>query len=304
MARRKRSNEGLISVLLELPWQVSAVLAVVAFIALKWMVPLWFKSPALISLAHVISGFAIWVAVGLLAISVISYLSHRKSTDFYSKQNIPKYSHPQHEREVKKSIAAANAILDRMKVPQIVKPTNWSIDLLRSLEWKRFEMLAAEYFRVLGKQVETISHGADGGIDARIYANESGALEYAVQCKAWNSAVGIKPVRELFGVMSHESAGKGIFISTSTFTEDAKSFAKDHVDKLFLVDGRRFISMIEMLPEEKKAQLLAFATEGDYTTPTCASCGIKMVRRLGKTEDFWGCQNFPKCKSTLKFVSV
>jgi restriction system protein len=104
--------------------------------------------------------------------------------------------------------------------------------------------------------------------------------------------------------MAHESAGKGIFMTTSTFTDDAKKFAADHSDKLFLIDGQRFIAMIEMLPKEKKVKLLVVATEGDYTTPTCASCGIKMVWRSGKAGDFWGCQNYPRCKSLLKIAIV
>ena len=112
--------------------------------------------------------------------------------------------------------------------------------------------------------------------------------------------VGVKEIRELFGVMAHESAGKGIFMTTSTFTDDAKKFATAHSDKLFLIDGKKFISMIGNLPREKKTKLLAFATEGDYTTPTCASCGIKMVERSSSKGKFWGCSNYPKCKSTLR----
>lgn len=182
------------------------------------------------------------------------------------------------------------------------RPTSWSIELLRDLEWKRFEMLCAEYFRVLGKRVETINHGADGGIDARIYANNSNNLEFAIQCKAWGSMVGIKPIRELFGVMAHESAGKGIFMATSRFSEDVKKFAAEHSDKLFIIDGEKFLSMLSNLPEGKQQKLLAYATEGDYKTPTCASCGIKMVWR--NKGDFWGCSNYPKCKSTLKVAKA
>lgn len=40
------------------------------------------------------------------------------------------------------------------------------------MEWKRFELLCAEYFRCLGKRVETVTQGADGGIDARIFSDK------------------------------------------------------------------------------------------------------------------------------------
>ena len=147
--------------------------------------------------------------------------------------------------------------------------------------------------------IDTAFYGADGGVDARVYVNGSNVLEYAIQCKAWKKIVGVKEIRELFGVMVHESAGKGAFMATSTFSDDAKSFAAEHSDKLFLVDGEKFISMLLKLPQDKQKILLSFATEGDYTTPTCASCGIKMVLRNGAKGDFWGCINFPKCNSRL-----
>jgi restriction system protein len=87
---------------------------------------------------------------------------------------------------------------------------------------------------------------------------------------------------------------KGIFMTTSWFSDDAKKFAAEHKDKLFLIDGELFLTMLSNLPEEKRKVLLDFATEGNYTTPTCASCGIKMIRRPGKTGEFWGCINFPR----------
>jgi len=94
------------------------------------------------------------------------------------------------------------------EVDPIITPeaiNEWSLSLLKEMEWKRFELLCAEYFRCLGKHVETITHGADGGIDARIFSDKSNTLEYAIQCKSWNRLVGIKALRELYGVMSHES---------------------------------------------------------------------------------------------------
>jgi restriction system protein len=294
MARRRgRNNEGLITVLLALPWQVSVVLSIIAFVVMKWIIPSSFHSPVFASLALVVSYYSGWVAVGLLVIAAISFVKNKKLVADSSTRQTRFSKQSPHIRTAAPSMSAPEKIYQP-------RPTKWSIELLRTIEWNRFETLAAEYFRTLGKRVETISHGADGGVDARIYADSSNALEYAIQCKAWNSAVGVKPVRELFGVMAHESAGKGIFMTTSTFTDDAKKFAADHSDKLFLIDGSRFIAMIEMLPEEKKAKLLAVGTEGDYTTPTCASCGIKMVWRSGKTGDFWGCLNYPRCKSILK----
>jgi restriction system protein len=189
MARRRRQNkEDLITVLLALPWQVSVALSAVAFIMMKWIVPSSFHSPALASLALAASYYSGWVAVGLLVIAAISFAKNKKPMADFSSRQIRSSNQSSQSRTVSPSMSAPEKIYRP-------RPTKWSIELLRTIEWNRFEILAAEYFRTLGKRVETISHGADGGVDARIYANDSSTLEYAIQCKAWNSAVGIKPIR-------------------------------------------------------------------------------------------------------------
>jgi len=178
------------------------------------------------------------------------------------------------------------------------KSAEWSLDLLRALEWKRFEEVCAEYFRQLGTLAKTTKFGADGGVDIRTYSSKDHSIVHVIQCKAWSYRVGVKEVRELFGVMIHQAAPKGILMTTSVFSGDAVAFAKKQGSRLFLIDGPKFISMIGGLPEAKRKHLLSFATEGDYTTPTCASCGIKMIWR--EKGEFWGCKNYPRCKSTLR----
>jgi restriction system protein len=99
--------------------------------------------------------------------------------------------------------------------------------------------------------------------------------------------------------MTHEKIAKAFFMTTSSFSEDAKSFAA--VNRITLVDGPLFLMMIQRLPEVDRQKLLAFATEGDYRTPTCPSCGVKMVSRTGAPgkPDFWGCPRYPACRQRL-----
>ena len=277
--------------LINAPWQLSVFLAGFSYVVMHWLIPSLSQS-----LGGISSRFAILVAAIFILLAVISYVVNRNSP-------APSFSYFANDEEREEHrVVHANTDWGLLTTRTAPKPAKleWGLDLLKAIEWKRFEMLSAEYFRVLGKRVETISHGADGGIDARIYEDGADILQYAIQCKAWSGKVGVKEIRELFGVMVHESAGKGIFMTTSTFSDDAKQFASEHSDRLFLIDGEKFIAMIKKLPEDKQAELLEFTTFGDYKTPTCASCGIKMVRRSGKRGDFWGCKNFPRCKSTLR----
>jgi restriction system protein len=166
------------------------------------------------------------------------------------------------------------------------------------LEWKRFELLCAKYYEAVGFKSETLRCGADGGIDVKLFKIDPTKPLAVVQCKAWNShSVGVKEIRELLGVMAHEQAGRGVFITTSTYTKDALEFGS--ANPIQLLDGTGFVIKLRDLPKERQDALLKFAFEGDYKTPTCPSCGIKMTKRDGKRGAFWGCVNYPRCKSTF-----
>lgn len=65
-----------------------------------------------------------------------------------------------------------------------------------------------------------------------------------------------------------------------------------------------FLPMIKRLPELSQQKLMALATMGDYKTPSCASCGVKMLKRNGKRGEFWGCANHPRCKQMLHVKSL
>ncbi len=188
--------------------------------------------------------------------------------------------------------------------PDPERPDGWSLSLLRDLEWKRFEDLCNEYHRECGLRSTTTGLGADGGVDIRLFHRESGALIAVTQCKAWpDKPIGVELVRQLLGTMTHEKVQIGTFITNGTFTKPAEDLAKE--DRIILVDGKHFIELIEQLPTLSQARLLAFATEGDYTTPTCPHCGIKMVLRTNrkKRNKFWGCKNYtkyPPCKEVLQ----
>lgn len=179
-------------------------------------------------------------------------------------------------------------------------PTEWSLDLIRDLEWKRFEDVCQQFYEKKGIRSETTALGPDGGIDIRLYQDSSGRPTSIVQCKAWgNRLAGVKPVRELLGVMTHEGIGKAFFMTSGSYSDEAKSVAQ--VNRITLIDGTMLLMMIQRLSAAERESLLAFATAGDFTTPTCPTCGVKMkaVEGKGGRPDFWGCRNYPRCRQKL-----
>lgn len=187
---------------------------------------------------------------------------------------------------------------------------SWTQELIGQLEWKRFEELCAGYFSAKGYRAEVSRQGADGGIDIFLFKSSYSETEVfgVVQCKAWNAyRVGVKPIRELFGVKTAEKAPLGVFITSGEYTREALEFAEGK--SLKLLTGVSLLKLITSLPGEEQQQLLRKVTMGDYTTPSCPSCGTKMVKRAtskGRNVGnlFWGCANYPKCKNTLKAKST
>jgi len=189
--------------------------------------------------------------------------------------------------------------------PANVGVIKWTKAFLKSLEWKRYEEVCMEYLRLKNCDANVTCIGADGGIDIKIH-DKNGSLFAIGQCKSWAKPIGVSLIRELYGIMASERANYGIFLTTSTFSQEAIKFAENK--RLILVDADEFINLISELKEDDKRKIDRIATEGDFTTPTCVHCNVKMIKRVatkGKNagNEFWGCVNFPKCRKTM-FVKL
>ena len=175
----------------------------------------------------------------------------------------------------------------------------WTPELLKQLEWRRFEELCAAYFEALGFRADLVGASADGG-GISLYAQGAENASIIVQCQPWSAyRVGIKPVRALHGVMTSGNVAEGVLVTSGKFTQEARDFAGK--EKISLIDGAELIAKIAALVPEKALALLKFATEGDFLTPTCPSCAVKMIQRKSTTygKPFWGCRNYPACKQTF-----
>jgi restriction system protein len=311
MTRRRKSKESPIKVLFKAPWWVSIVFAVLVLIFFKAVLPSIAGSNLILkSVATMLSGMAWLFAVILFFVGLMSFAREK----FLASKSSPSRQQPSAKTPLR--VITGQQQPDTSGLSQSeqanfrndwkaasaatrAKPTEWTIELLRDLEWKRFEDVCQKFYALKGIRSETTSLGADGGVDIRLYQDDSGKPTSIVQCKAWGRYVGVKPIRELLGVMAHEKIEKAFFMVSSQFTDEAKAFAK--TNRITLIDGAMLVAMIKRLPDAQRQALLAFATEGDFTTPTCSSCGIKMRRVPGKggKPDFWGCQNYPRCRQMI-----
>lgn len=178
-------------------------------------------------------------------------------------------------------------------------------DPLHDINWKDFELLAGEVFRMQGFTViENDSGGADGGIDLAL--KKDGEI-FLVQCKQWRAyKVSVSVVRELLGVMVTKGAAGGFVVTSGIFTSEAQSFAKGQ--NIELIDGSKLTAMIGKthgLTSNKVDRAKKNVPESTPSTttaePSCPQCGNAMVKRVARKgansgKNFWGCVEFPRCR--------
>lgn len=181
----------------------------------------------------------------------------------------------------------------------------WTPELLKHLEWRRLEELCAAYFEELAFKIAIVHERADGAADICLYSAGAEQPSALVHTRTWDPyPIGIKPLRELRAAMTSANVAEGIMVTSGRFTPEAIGFAaKENID---LVDGASLLAKLGALPAEKGLALLKFVTKGDFLTPTCPRCFIKMTasKSTGHGRMFWGCRNYPSCKLTFSSAAI
>jgi restriction system protein len=86
---------------------------------------------------------------------------------------------------------------------------------------------------------EAIGQSGDGGIDGIIKEDKLGLDALYIQAKRWNGTVGRPIVQAFAGSLEGQKAKKGILISTSQFSQDAKDYVTRIEKRIILIDGEQ-----------------------------------------------------------------
>lgn len=277
MSRRNPSNADL---LLMLPWQVSATLAAVAFITLRWVIPsIDFQNPFFAGFAQTSASLS-WFA--LLFFGAVAGMSAMFA-------------------------AQKRQLLDSQR----------DLESLRRLGWQQFEWMVGEAYRRQGYEIEeSIAKGADGGID--VIARKHGQTTL-IQCKQWKAqSIGAPTIREMFGLLAHHGAARVAVVTSGRFTREAVAFAQGK--PIDLIDGPALLTLVQAVQapaarhspsptatrqQASDAQAGRLPYQADLTPGgdmLCPTCGAPMVKRTAKRgqnagNSFWGCSNYPKCRA-------
>jgi restriction system protein len=92
---------------------------------------------------------------------------------------------------------------------------------------------------------KAIGRSGDEGIDGIIKEDKLGLDVVYIQAKRWDSnSVGRPDVMQFVGALQAQKATKGIFITTSRFTDDARRYVLQIGSKIVLIDGDELAQMM------------------------------------------------------------
>lgn len=89
-----------------------------------------------------------------------------------------------------------------------------------------------------------VGRSGDGGIDGVIKEDRLGLETIYVQAKRWENTVGRPDIQRFAGALQGQRARKGVFITASTFSAEAREYATSIQTTIVLVDGAQLAELM------------------------------------------------------------
>jgi restriction system protein len=115
-----------------------------------------------------------------------------------------------------------------------------------------FERMVVELLVKMGyggsrsEAARAVGQTGDGGIDGIIDEDRLGLDTIYIQAKRWDgsSSVGRPEIQRFVGALMGRRARKGIFITTASFSADARAYVNNIDFKVVLIDGKRLADLM------------------------------------------------------------
>lgn len=91
---------------------------------------------------------------------------------------------------------------------------------------------------------KAVGRSGDGGIDGIINEDRLGLDAIYLQAKRWEGVVGRPEIMKFVGALAGQRATKGVFITTSGYTKEAKEYTLTSQYKIVLIDGARLADLM------------------------------------------------------------
>ena len=122
-----------------------------------------------------------------------------------------------------------------------------TLDDIQLLTGKQFEVLVAELMTCQGyTQVQVVGRSRDLCVDIEALGHRGEPL--VVQCKRYSAKKKIvsKEMQAFYGMILHHGAQRGMYVTTSSYTKDARDLADSHA--IELIDGQKLMQLIAVHP--------------------------------------------------------
>lgn len=192
------------------------------------------------------------------------------------------------------------------QVKRLTRETALKVHDFDTLSGEAFEDLLRFYFEDQGYKVETTPKTGDFGVDL-ILTHPKENYKIAVQAKRWKRAVNLEAVQQVIGGKRHYNCLDAWVITSGTFEQSAMTLAES--TNVTLMNGLIIGQKIKNWQKKNGVDVdrlkpVRQQTERKPLPPKCDLCGGLMVKRKGKYGEFWGCEDYPKCKNTKKLSEV
>lgn len=108
-----------------------------------------------------------------------------------------------------------------------------------------FEQLVVDLIKKMGYGRGTVTgKSGDGGIDGLIDEDKLGLSQIFLQAKRWKGTVPGKEIRDFAGMLDSKKSKKGIFITTSDYSHEAREFVKTTSSKIILINGKKLTELM------------------------------------------------------------
>ena len=133
--------------------------------------------------------------------------------------------------------------IDRLKVELLKKIMDNPPDFFEKLV---LDLLVKMGYGGSRADAEAVGRSGDGGIDGIINQDPLGLDAVYIQAKQWaDGNVGRPDIQRFSGALTGTGARKGVFITTSDFTEPAKEAANESAGpKIVLIDGKQLVQLM------------------------------------------------------------
>lgn len=147
------------------------------------------------------------------------------------------------EPSPEESLAQAYEILKQAVLAEL-------LDQVRQASPKFFERLVVELLVRMGyggsfqEAAGAVGRSGDEGIDGVIKEDRLGLDVVYIQAKRWAQPVGRPEIQKFAGALQGHRARKGVFITTSSFSKEAREYVERIDSKIVIIDGERLAELM------------------------------------------------------------